>query len=87
MAKTNDRPTNLPGPSDEDIERINSVLTGIGGRNVVWGAGSVLDVWLAEARLEAERLANRRLLIATWALVGATAALVAATVGLIYVGG
>ncbi|MFS0883828.1 hypothetical protein [Aeromicrobium sp. 179-A 4D2 NHS] len=86
MVKAKGRQANLPGPTDEEIARINAVLRRIGGRNVSWGASSALDVWLAEARLEAERLANRRMLIATWVLAAATVALVVATVGLIYVG-
>lgn len=68
----------------EDLQRIRALLTAIGGPNVAWGAYQHLEVWLAESRMESERRASRRLLIATWALVGATVALVVATAGLIW---
>lgn len=68
-----------------DIQRISQVLRSIGGTQVVWGAGSVLDVLLAEKRLEADRLSSRRLLIATWVLVFATLGLVVATIALVIV--
>ena len=67
----------------EEIARIDALLGQIGGPNVVWGAKDRLDVWVAEARMESERRASVRLLVATWALVVATAGLVIATVGLI----
>jgi hypothetical protein len=75
----------IEGPDDNDLERIRGLLHRIGGRNVSWGAVNSLEVWIAETRLEAERLASRRLLIATWVLAAATVALVIATVGLIVV--
>lgn len=62
------------------------MLHRIGAQQVSWGASSTLDVWLAETRLEAERIASRRLLVATWVLAAATVALVKATIGLIVVG-
>lgn len=68
-----------------DLERITKLLREVGGPSVAWGAQSVLDVWLAEARMESDRQAARRVLVATWALVAATGALVVATVGLITV--
>jgi len=72
--------------SPSDRERVNVLLREIGGPNVSWGAQSFLDVWLAESRLEAERLASRRILVATWVLAAATVALVLATIGLIVAG-
>ena len=71
--------------SDRDLARVQEVLSKIGGPHVVWGAKNVLDVWVAESRLEAERRTAHRLLLATWVLAVATIGLVAATVGLILV--
>jgi hypothetical protein len=53
--------------------------------HVSWGAANVLEVWIAETRMEAERQAAKRMLLATWVLALATMGLVAATVGLIVV--
>lgn len=75
----------IEGPSDDELARVNQLLLKIGGRNVSWGAGSVLEVWVAETRMEAERQSARRLLLATWVLAASTIGLVAATVGLIVV--
>lgn len=86
MSDTKSREANIPGPTDEEIAVINTMLHRIGGQHVSWGASSTLDVWLAETRLEAERIASRRLLVATWVLAAATVALVLATIGLIVVG-
>jgi len=72
--------------SATDLARVKTLLREVGGPNVSWGAASVLEVWLAESRLEAERLASRRLLIATWVLAAATVGLVLATLGLIFAG-
>lgn len=83
--RTPDR-AKIEGMSAEDLARVQALLAEIGGRNVSWGAASVLEVWLAESRLEAERLASRRMLTATWVLGAATVALVFATIGLIVVG-
>ncbi len=69
--------------SDEDLERIRALLRRIGGSNVTWGASSELEVWIIESRMESERKASQRLLVATWALVAATIGLVIATAGLI----
>lgn len=69
--------------SATDLERIRALLNEVGGPNVSWGAQSLLDVWVAEAHMEAQRRASRQLLVATWALVAATVGLVVATVGLI----
>lgn len=76
----------IEGPNQEEIKRIETVLRDIGGPHVQWGAINTLEVWLTETRLEAERTASRRLLIATWVLAAATVALVLATVGLIIAG-
>ena len=67
----------------EDMQRIRALLAEIGGPHVQWGAREHLEVWVAEARMESERRASQRLLVATWALVIATIGLVIATVGLI----
>lgn len=80
--KRSDRITDIPSV---DLERINRLLHSIGGSQVSWGAASVLEVWLAETRLEAERLSSRRLLIATWVLAFATLGLVVATIALVIV--
>ncbi len=74
----------VPEPTDGDLDRIRRVLRKIGGPNVQWGAVNELEVLLTERRLEAEHLASKRLLRATWALVFSTIALVLATVGLIF---
>jgi hypothetical protein len=75
----------VDGPTNEDLSRVQDVLRRIGGPHVSWGAASVLEVWIAETRMEAEREAARRMLLATWVLALATTGLVAATVGLIVV--
>lgn len=72
-------------PDDDELQRVNNVLNRVGGPNVQWGAVNRLEVWLIETRLEAERVATRRILIATWVLAVATVALVVATVGLLVV--
>lgn len=71
----------------EDLERIQALLRQVGGPSVSWGAQSLLDVWVAESHMEAQRRASRQLLVATWALVVATVGLVVATVGLVVAGG
>ena len=70
--------------TEDDLARIRALLAEIGGPNVQWGAQQHLDVWVAESRMESERRASRRLLVATWALVIATVGLVIARVGLIW---
>jgi len=52
----------IEDPDQEELDRVQALLRKIGGRNVAWGAGTVLEVWIAEARLEAERRAARRVL-------------------------
>jgi hypothetical protein len=72
--------------TDADRQRIGLILQGTAaavGGNVVWGAGSFLDVWITEHRMAAERHATSRLTFATWALVAATIVLAAATVALV----
>lgn len=88
MAKTDDRQSDrarVEGITDEDLARVKQVLRKIGGPNVVWGSQAVLEVWVAESRMEADRQAAKRVLFATWVLAIATIGLVAATVGLIVV--
>lgn len=80
-----ERESRIAEPSADDLERVRALLRLIGGPNVNWGAQQVLDVWVIETRLEAERLATRRTLLATWVLALSTIGLVAATVGLIVV--
>lgn len=67
----------------EDRARVDELLRDIGGPNVSWGSVDVLNVWLAEKRMEADRAASRRVEIATWSLVVVTLVLALATVGLI----
>ena len=51
----------VPEPDAEELRRIQAVLTAIGGQNVSWGAQPVLDVWVIEQRMRADRLAANRL--------------------------
>lgn len=74
----------VPLISDEDLERIQARLRKVGGPNVSWGAGSVLEVWLAENRMRQDLAEAKRLALASWTLVVATLALVFATAGLIW---
>lgn len=86
MAKDSDADrARIQWPSDEELTRIDELLTHLGGPNVSWGRQQVLDVWVMEQRLEADRLAARRVLFATWVLAVATVGLVLATIGLIVV--
>jgi hypothetical protein len=74
----------IPSPSPEDRERIHKALsqvTGIYAPSL--GDRDILEVWLLEQRMKAERLASQRLTRATLALAAVTAALVAATVALV----
>jgi hypothetical protein len=73
-------------PNADERARISQLLNQIGGTTTQWGARDVMDVWLVEERMRADRISERRLLIATWVLVFATFGLVAATVGLIVAG-
>jgi hypothetical protein len=75
----------LPKPTTTELERIDGVLREMGGPNVVWGAGSRLEVWMVEQRAKQDAAISRRLLVASWALVAATVALCVATIGLILV--
>lgn len=68
---------------EDDKARIGALLRSIGGRDVVWGAASVLEVWMTEQRMRAEREASTRLTRATWALAAVTCVLAAATVALV----
>jgi len=74
----------IPGPSPEERERINdtqSQVAGIHGPSL--SDRDILEVWLLEQRMKAERLASQRLTRATWVLATVTAALVLATVALV----
>ena len=72
-------------PSAAELERITHLLRQVGGPNVNWGAQQSLDLWVVEQRMGAERMAARRVLLATWVLAVATVGLVLATIGLIVV--
>lgn len=71
-------------PTDHDLERLGEVLTRVGGRNVSWGAQSVLDLWIVEKRAELDQEMSWRISVASWALVFATVGLVLCTAGLIW---
>lgn len=83
MTMADDAQDQIDPASTEDLARINSLLRAIGGPNVVWGAGSTLEVWLTEQRIRAEREASARLTRATWVLAIVTLVLAAATVALV----
>lgn len=87
MSESDQRPerARIEGITDDDLTRVREVLRQIGGPNVSWGAANVLEVWIAENRMEAERRASQRILVATWVLAIATIGLVGATIGLIVV--
>lgn len=81
MAKHEDA---VPTITDEDRERIQRDLVALAGpSNVDWGAENVLDVWLTEHRVAAERRSSAALARATWVLGAMTLMLVFATVGLL----
>ena len=71
--------------SDEERRRISAFLFHLDERWEVRGP-AILEVWLVEQRMKAERLATDRLARATWALVGATVVLVLATLALVVFG-
>jgi hypothetical protein len=74
----------IPAPSPEERERINTTLSQVAGiHGPSLSDRDILEVWLLEQRMKAERLASQRLTRATWALATVTAALVVATVGLV----
>jgi hypothetical protein len=72
----------IAGPSPEERDRIRTALDQI-QTGYPWQGDKVLEVWLLEQRMKAERLASQRLTRATWALATVTAALVLATVFLV----
>lgn len=74
----------VPEPTDDDLERVRTLLRRIGGPNVSWGAKDQLEVLLTERRLQAERIASDRLIRVTLVLALATIVLALATVGLIF---
>jgi hypothetical protein len=72
----------IAGPSQQERDRIRTTLDQVHtGAN--WGGDKVLEIWLLEHRMKAERLASERLAHATWALAAVTALLVLATVALV----
>ena len=74
----------IPGPSPEERERIHDTLSQVAGIYAPsLGDRDILEVWLLEQRMKAERLASQRLARATWALAAVTVALVVATVALV----
>ena len=74
----------IPGPSPEERERIHDALSQVAGIYAPsLGDRDILEVWLLEQRMKAERLASQRLARATWALAIVTLTLVAATVALV----
>lgn len=77
-------PDRIQTPSDEDLERLQSVLRRIGGPTVTWGAQAELDLWLVEQRAKLDRQISERIRSASWALVVATIGLVVCTAGLIW---
>jgi hypothetical protein len=72
----------VPGPSPEERQRILDTLFQVDERLFAKGP-EILEVWLVEQRMKAERLASQRLTRATWAPAAVTLALVAATVALV----
>lgn len=76
-------PVQVQDISHDDLQRIDRLFRRIGGVNVVWGAGDVLNVWLTEKRMELDRESARRLERATWYLAVFTFGLFVATIGLI----
>lgn len=75
----------IHGPSADELARLKAVLAQIGGPQVQWGAVDAYNLWVTETRLDHDRQAAWRVLVATWVLAAATIALVVATVGLIVV--
>jgi hypothetical protein len=73
-----------PEPTPEDLQRISNLLRQVGGRDVHWGAQSVLDVWVIEQRAMLDQRMSERIRSASWALVVATVGLVVCTAGLIW---
>jgi hypothetical protein len=51
----------IPGPSNEERDRIRATLSQVGGGHWGFDNPEVLDVWLLEQRIKAERLASKRL--------------------------
>ncbi|WP_459985519.1 hypothetical protein [Nocardioides sp. AN3] len=64
----------ITAPGVSDIIRIAALLKAI-DPHVEWAPRYVLEVWLAESRLEADHSVSRRLLFASGALIFAAVAL------------
>lgn len=77
-------PSLVAEPTPEDLERLNGVLTRIGGPRVSWGAKDVLDLWIVEHRAQLDQKMSARIQVTSWALVVATVGLVLCTAGLIW---
>lgn len=74
----------IPAPSPEERERINNTLSQVAGiHGPSLSDRDILEVWLLEQRMKAERLAAVRLTRATLALAGVTLALALATIALV----
>jgi hypothetical protein len=73
----------IVGPSPDERQRIRAALYEVGVGQWNFSHPEILEVWLLEQRMKAERLASQRLQRATWALAIVTAALVVATVALV----
>jgi hypothetical protein len=77
-------PHQIAEPSEDDLDRIRSLLRRIGGDNVVWGAQESLEVWAIEHRAKLDQQMSERVRLASWVLAGATLGLVVCTAGLIW---
>lgn len=74
----------FPEPTDEDLKRLQELLNRIGGRNVHWGASSILEIWMLEHRAKLDQQMNERIRVSSWALFIATVGLLICTAGLIW---
>jgi hypothetical protein len=73
-------------PTKEYRDRMDSVWAGIAGPgNYEFSPQNRMEVWVAEHRIQAERIATARLALASWVLVAVTLALVVVTAALVYV--
>jgi hypothetical protein len=74
----------IPGPSPEERQRIHDTLSQVAG---IYATSlddqDILNVWLLDQQMKAERLVSQRLARAMWALAAVTVALVLATVALV----
>lgn len=76
----------LPTPTEEDRDRMRSVWQGLAdGSNYVFSPANFMEIWMAEHRVRAERIASARLARATWVLSAATVVLALSTIALVIV--